>query len=201
MYQEIIDGGVASGAVWYNQGNAFMQAGQRGRAIAAYRQAQRYRPRDPYLEANLRFALRNSTLPRRSLMEYVLFWQNWLSLPEKYWLLGLAAGVAFVLGLIGLLSERRQLSRLALATLVPVLLLVLSVGYDAYRYRERTHGVVVQPETVARKGDAVSYEPALTGPLEEGTEFHVVERRGDWLLVHLPGGQEGWIEQHAAVLY
>ena len=34
-----------------------MKAKQTGRAIAAYRQAQRYIPRNPYLDANLQFAL------------------------------------------------------------------------------------------------------------------------------------------------
>lgn len=201
LYQQILDEGVASGAVWYNQGNAFMQAGQRGRAIAAYRQAQRYRPRDPYLEANLRFALHNAAPARRPLIEYLLFWQNWLSLPEKYGLLGFASLVAFGLGMAGLLARRRLLSRLAMGALVPVVFLVISVAYDGYRYDALTHGVVVQSDTVARKGDADSYEPALTAALDEGTEFLLIERRGPWLLVHLPGGQEGWIEQAAAVLY
>ena len=61
LYQAILDRGYQSGAVLYNQGNAFMRAGQRGRAIACYRQAQRYRPRDPYLDHNLRYALGSST--------------------------------------------------------------------------------------------------------------------------------------------
>ena len=57
IYESIRAGGVVSGAVLYNQGNAYMRAGQRGRAVAAYREATRYRPRDPYLLANLKFAL------------------------------------------------------------------------------------------------------------------------------------------------
>ena len=61
LYQEIIDRGVVSGALLYNQGNAYMRAGQRGRAIACYRQAARYRPRDPQLQANLQLALGSGT--------------------------------------------------------------------------------------------------------------------------------------------
>src|SRR3972149_3770731 len=57
MYQEMIDDGAVSGAMFYNQGNAWMRARQPGRAIAAYRQAQRYLPRNPYLQANLDYAL------------------------------------------------------------------------------------------------------------------------------------------------
>ena len=43
--------------MYYNLGNAYFRAGEYGRAIAAYRKAKPYRPRDPYLEANLRQAL------------------------------------------------------------------------------------------------------------------------------------------------
>lgn len=201
LYQEILDGGVTSGAVLYNQGNAFMQAKQPGRAIAAYRQAQRYRPRDPYLEANLRFAVQSGTAARRPLFEYLLFWQNWLSYPEKFWGLGFLALAAFLLGLGGLLARRRILSWLALGGVVLTLLMGVSAGYDWYRYAWLVHGVVVQADTVARKGDAASYEPALSGSLDERTEFLLLQSRGDWLLIQLPGGQEGWIERSRAVLY
>jgi hypothetical protein len=37
--------------------------------------------------------------------------------------------------------------------------------------------------------------------LGEATEFRLVESRGDWLLIHLSGGGEGWIEQKTAVTY
>ena len=55
--QEILDRWGMSGAVLYNQGNAWMQAGQPGRAVASYRLAQRYLPRNPRLDANLLSAL------------------------------------------------------------------------------------------------------------------------------------------------
>ena len=66
MYQSILDRGLVSGAVLYNQGNAMMRAGERGRAIAAYREATRYRPTDPYLQANLRYALGDRALGRNN---------------------------------------------------------------------------------------------------------------------------------------
>jgi len=104
QYQEILDGGLVSGAVLYNQGNAFIRAGQRGRAIACYRQAARYRPRDPYLQANLAFAVEavSTEAPRKSLAEYILFWQNWLSYPEKLLIDTLAGLSTFFLALAGL---------------------------------------------------------------------------------------------------
>ncbi len=202
MYQEILDRGYTSGAVLYNQGNAFVQAGQRGRAIAAYRQARRYLGPDPFLEANLAYALGNQPpLRRRPLIEHILFWQDWISYPAKFQFAACGVGVTFLLAVAALFVRRRLLARATLAGLLVSLVLIVSAAYDWHRYAGNLHGVIVQKQTVIRKGNAESYEPALTAALEEGAEFDLVERRGDWLLIRLAGDQEGWLPDKTAVLY
>lgn len=203
MYQEILDRGVVSGAVLYNQANSFMRAGQRGRAIAAYRRAARYRPRDPRLQANLSYALGGADpRPRqRPLIETLLFWQNWLSYPEKYYLAALAVVVTLTLGLLRRFVWPRLFRRLAIAAAAGTLVLIFSAAYDWYRFDYLVAGVVVQREVIARKGNAASYEPAFTEGLTEGTEFRLLERRGDWLLIRMPGDQEGWVQEETVQLY
>ena len=202
MDQEILDRGQVSGAVLYNQGNAFMQAGQRGRAIAAYRQARRYLGPDPFLEANLAYALGSQPAAhRRPLVEHLLFWQDWLSYPAKFQWAACGVGITFLLAAAMLLVPRRWLARLTLAGSAVSLLLILSAAYDWYRYEWNIHGVIVQKQTIVRKGNAESYEPALTAALDEGAEFDLVERRNDWLLIRLPGDQEGWIPEKTAAVY
>ncbi len=202
LYQEIIDSHGVSGAVLYDQGNAWMRAGQPGRAIAAYRQALRYLPRNPYLIHNLSVA-RGFDAPttRRPVIETILFWQNWLSYPEKFYLAALAALATFAVATLGLFVARRTLRRVAWVGLVLTGVLALSAAYDWNRFDNTLHGVVIAPQTVARKGNGVDYEPAFKEKLSETTEFRVLERRGDWLLIRLPGGGEGWIEEKAAVTY
>src|SRR5579864_6405523 len=108
LLESLLADGFRNGAVYYNLGNAWFRAGQYGRAIAAYRKAKAYRPRDPYLEANLRQAL--SVAPGRlpeapaAWWTHVLFWSGWLSFPEKAYgafasfvLAALAASAAVIL--------------------------------------------------------------------------------------------------------
>jgi len=201
QYQALLDRGIVSGALYYNQGNAFLQAGEKGRAIAAYRQAQRYRPRDPYLDANLRLALGNPAasggLP---LVEQIFFWQNWLSYPEKFAALAAAAGVTLVAACLALGRRRRYLWNTAAVALVVTVVAGASAAYDWWRFEQVRHGVTLA-ETVARKGNSASYEPALNGPLPAGTEFTLRGRRSDWLHVQLPGGIDGWIPAGQVVEY
>ena len=54
-YEKLLQSDPASAALYFNLGNAWFKAGQSGRAIAAYRQAERLAPRDPDLRFNLNF--------------------------------------------------------------------------------------------------------------------------------------------------
>ena len=202
LFQQLVDRGVKSGAVFYNQGNAYMRGGKRGQAIACYRQAKRYRPRDPQLEANLQTALEN--VPRtdsRPLIEYVLFWQNWLSYSGKFQLSIGVAILTFLLALVGLYFDSIHWKRAAVGALAITVLLAGSAIYDWYRFAYQKHGVVTSPSVIARKGNAETYEPAFTSPLTEGTEFTVADQRGDWLLMRLSAGQEGWVRRSDVVTY
>src|SRR5271169_3657453 len=81
LLESLLADGFQNGAVYYNLGNAYFRAGEFGRSIAAYRKAKPYRPRDPYLDANLRQAL--TVAPGRMLesptpwWKHVLFWSGW----------------------------------------------------------------------------------------------------------------------------
>jgi len=203
-YQEIIDGGIHSGAVFYNQGNAFMRAGKHGRAIASYRQAQRYMPLDPRLEANLQSALGGELgeTQRRPLIGWVLFWQDWISYPGKFTLAAAAGVITFTLAVAGLFRYHRRLfRRLAFLGVAITLLLSLSAGYDAFRFLPNRHGVVIDDDVIARKGPNESFQPAFTHPLTEGTEFRLIERRDQWLLIRLSGSRDAWIDGQVAVIY
>jgi tetratricopeptide (TPR) repeat protein len=204
MYDQIVRTGVHSGAVFYNQGNAYMRAGERGRAIACYRQAQRYWPRDPLVDANLRSALQGqakTSFSHRPLIEYILFWQDWFGYAAKFQASVTASFVALVFGIVGMIYVSPIWKRLALATLVLSVAITLSATYDWYRFEYLRHGVVVASEAIARKGNAASYEPAFTAPLAEGTEFIVLEARNDWLRIKIPSAQVGWVRAVDVAVY
>ena len=56
VYQQIVNSGQASPALYFNLGNAHFKSGKTGLAIIAYRRAEQLTPRDPDIRANLQFA-------------------------------------------------------------------------------------------------------------------------------------------------
>ncbi len=201
MYQKIVDDGVRSGAVYYNQGNAWVRADEPGRAIAAYRSAQRYLPLDPYVAANLRSVLGSIPEQPKPLLEYVFFWQDWIGYPQKFrgaLLLGLLTALCAT---VFLFYPRRWLRRVAFVGLSLTFLMSASAVYDWYRFDYLRHAVVAVPQAVPRKGNSLQYEPAFKTPLTLGSSGIVIDRRGDWVHLRFEGDQDGWLTQEQIVVY
>ncbi len=203
LYQSILDNGFTSGSVLYNQGNAWMQAGETGRAIASYRQAKRHLPRDPYLDANLKQALPPTADARKTpLLDYIFFWQHSISYHEKALLATLLLAFALITGLVANSGwHSTLLRRISLVSIAATLLVGLSWCRDWIDIETTTHGVVVASEVIARKGDSESYEPAFNQPLSAGTEFVVIAERNDWLNVSVGDAGEGWLRARDVVTY
>lgn len=187
-----------NGAAYYNAGNAYMRAGQFGRAIAVYRKAKLYRPRDPFLDHNLRQAvtsapgkLTDSPAPWWSL---VLFWNSWLSLPEKFFAVTIA-GVLAALLVFGGFALRKRSFYWCSALMVFAAALLSIDAYITHGEATGSNRAVVIAETVARKGMGDNYEPAFNQPLKDGAEILVAERTGGWVLAQVPGIGTGWVRR------
>src|SRR3984957_17532064 len=135
-----------NGALYYNLGNAYFRAGEYGRSIAAYRKAIPYRPRDPYLVANLRQAL--SVAPGRlpepppPWWRHVLFWSGWLSFPEKAYASFTVFLLAALTACAALLLRRPRGYWISAALVVIAVLLSLDAGLAFVDVDWSRHGVV-----------------------------------------------------------
>jgi len=207
QYEQIGGAGFLSSTLLYNQGNAWVRAGETGRAIASYRQAQRYRPRDPYLEANLRNALTASgsssdVLPETGVAGFIFFWQDWVSYREKFVVTTVLLAATVILSLLGqLLRARAWLRRCSFTAGVFVAIFATSTAWDWHRFDGTMHGVVAAESAIARKGNAESYDTAFKEPLGQGTEFVVEEDRNGWLRVDVGEAGTGWLSERDVVVY
>ncbi len=197
QFQLLVDSGVRNGRLYYDLGNAWLQAGRLGKAIAGYRRAERLIPRDERLAANLGYArslcrTQIAASGQHALVRTLFFWHFNTPLRTRF-LIGLIAYLLFW----ALMIARNYAPQLRWAfALVPVLVVWLalagSVGAEMLRPPPPA-GVLIADEVTVRKGNGEGYEPQFAEKLHEGVEFTVREGRGDWLRIELADGKTGWI--------
>jgi tetratricopeptide (TPR) repeat protein len=202
LLESLLADGFRNWAVYYNLGNAYYRAGEYGRSIAAYRKAKPYRPRDPYLEANLRQALSiapgHMSEPAPPWWKHVLFWSGWLSFPEKVYASFAGFLLAALMACAALFLRRRSMYWISAALVAIAAVTSLDAGL-AYAEIAWSRGGVVTHETIARKGIGKDYEPAFDQPLKDGAEFTVLSENGDWVFGHFEGIGDGWLRrEHTA---
>jgi len=199
------EGGIQNGKLEYDIGNAYFRMGDLGRAILHYRRAERTIPNDANLLQNLAYARsrrldRIEEEERTRVLKTLLFWHYDLA-PRTRALVFAAAFALFWVGAGVRLVLRRQPPRWCLGLLAALALLVLgSLLADAYREATVREGVLLAPEVVARKGDGETFQPSFQEPLHAGTEFRLLDTRGDWLQIRLPSGQTCWVPGGTAEL-
>ncbi|GHT17968.1 hypothetical protein FACS1894189_4920 [Planctomycetales bacterium] len=205
LYQTLINKGIKSGPLFYNLGNAWANADEPGKAVAAYYSAQRYMPRDPYLAANRQTLLAGSggsTVENETvLIEHLFFWQNWISSRSKVIISMILMSITFLCGAALCFFRWKWLRRATLALLVLTLIVVCSAGYDWYRFDYVQHAVVIVNGAVPRKGNSEQYEPVFTTPISFGTPTVVFDERKDWVRLRFSSGQDGWLPKEQVVHY
>jgi len=203
-FQALVDAGVHNGRLYYDLGNAYLQAGRLGEAMVSYRRAERLIPGDARLEENLRYArsLCQNQIPisgQRAFWKTLFFWHHDTPLRWRVTLALLSYSVFWV-GLIAWTFRRRGAWWYLLA---PCLALWLATGASALieLYQPaRPAGVILADNVTVHKGNGEGFEPQFQEKLHEGVEFAVIEHRGDWLNIELGDGKTGWIRLSDAEL-
>lgn len=195
VYQNLIDRGVHSGPLYYNQGNAWARAGDRGKAITAYLRAKRYMPLEPHLDANLRAVGYIKDDQATPILETILFWQNGCGYQTKYFVTVTGTLASFFFGFVTLfwLYSYKWARRTTVLLVVFAIVMNISLGYDWYRFDVKKYAVISVAESVPRKGNSERYEPAFTQPLTLGTVAERIDNRGDWYLLRFNADQEAWL--------
>ena len=196
-FQQLVDDGISNGTLHYNLANAYLQAGELGRAILHYRKAHKLIPGDARLEHNLEYArtLRRSRIApsgQRALAGALLGWHERFSLRARFHAF-LGAYVFFWVLLAALLLRPWPPGRwLAVVAAVAWLACGVSVAADLLA-DQGGEAVVLADDVVVRKGNSTGFEPQFEQPLHQGVELRILDERGGWLYIELPNGKTGWI--------
>ena len=205
-FEKIVqEGGIHNGKLFYNIGNVYFRMDQLGQAILNYRRALQYLPNDPNLLQNLDYARsrRQDKIEEPSqtkVLQTVLFWHYDVSTGTRFWIFSISF-VGFWLYAALRLFFPNPLPRGFLVGVGGVSLLFSgSLLVSEWQETHFQEGVILSQEILARKGDGANYQPSFKEPLHAGTEFRLLEHRGDWYQIELYNGYQTWIPQNTAGL-
>lgn len=198
-YEKMLQRDQKSAAVYFNLGNARFKAGEVGRAIAAYREAERLAPRDPDVQANLQFAreqLQNTKAPPSNLFTSLL---DRLTLNEWAVLTATLLWLWFLLLAFGQLKSdwRKPLRRYAIGLGVLAICFLGCTGFAAQRHLVKSAVVTVQ-EAVVRRGPFEESQSAFA--LRDGSELTVLDKRDNWLQIADTSNRVGWIADNQVAI-
>ncbi len=208
LYQRIIEDpprglGIQSGALWYNLGGAYLLAGDTGRAVLAYKRAERLAPLDRNVQTNLAIARQRAGAAAggggesRPIFESVVAWVQVIPGSIRFEVFAGAFGAAWLASLwrlvagAGRLRPGRGVVIAAACVAAGALATLLADEAWARAVRE---AVVIAPEVIGRTGpDDATYEASPGAALKGGAEARLVKRQASWAQIRLGDGRETWV--------
>lgn len=193
-YEQIIAGGSVSPALYFNLGNAHFKAGQLGRAIAAYRDAQELAPRDPDVRANLQFARNRVQGPRVTPAR----WQTWLAtLTANEWAVFSTGAIWVMLGLLIVRCVRPAwtpaLRPWTLASIIAALVVLASARLAIHLSNSQFTGIVTVADATIRTSPLDESPSSFT--VHDGAELRVLDHKDEWLQVTDDNRRFGWVKR------
>ncbi len=193
-YEKIIQSKSISAPLYFNLGNAYFKSGQLGRAVLAYRNAERLSPRDPEIRANLQFA-RNQAGGGKSAGESL--WEKWIKiLTLNEWTILTSSVLSFWFLILAIRQWRagwKNSFRGLSATLGFLALMLVVCLVSALHQQSMPISVVIVPEAVVRRGPWDESPSVFT--LRDGTEVKVLDRKNEWLEIVDRSRRTGWLSE------
>lgn len=189
-FEQVVSQQGYSAPVLFDLGNAWLKAGQPGRAILNYERALVLAPGDQAITRNLRLAREQAglTAPETSAAAKVVDMLSWNAL---VWI---GVGALVVLCAMILAGRIRPAwPRTVLRTLSAgsVITLMAVVAALAFRWPELDRAVILTAETPARIAPAEA--AGVSFKLPAGEIVHAERSHGDFTLVRTADGQAGWV--------
>ncbi len=192
-YERSAQAGVVGPNLFFNLGNAFLRAGDQGRAVLNYQRALALRPAHPEATANLAFVRRTLGLATAVPDSWSQTF-GWLGIDT--WSVVAALGVwALAAGLVAVFGP---LGRVGLGWSLIVLGLVgFGLGLAALLGLRDSERDAARAIVVSESGTRAHYAPADNSrdvqALAVGSEIRVLQDRGSWTYAELAGGVRGWV--------
>ncbi|SIP99126.1 tetratricopeptide repeat protein [Maribacter ulvicola] len=203
FYNDILDKGEHSSALYYNLGNSYYKINKIAESIYFYEKALLLSPNDKEIKTNLSYA-QNMTIDAIDIMPETglsklyknitgkLTFDEWAYVAIGFMLL-------FVLLYI-LFYNSNYATRKRLSFIGSLLALFFSVISLLFAYIQRKDFIEHQPAIIFAEESSIKSEPNNTGAeafiIHAGTKVNVLDHLNQWNKIKLADGKTGWIKKN-----
>lgn len=202
-YQQVIDSGYESVALYFNTGNANYKLGDYSSAILYYEKAHKLAPADEDVIFNLRFANLKTSDKIEELPEFFLskWWKKSMlslsisTLSVLNIVLIVMASLALVLYFFANTVSAKKLTFFSAAGLFGFALISLFISSMQVSYFSDQKQAIIFSSVVSVKNAPVESSSTLL-LLHEGTKVNILETNNGWIRIKLANGNQGWIQKN-----
>jgi len=199
-YQQIIDNGYESAAVYFNLGNAYYKTGDIPSALLYYEKAHKLAPGDEDISFNIRFANSKTSDKVEPAPEFFAtqWWHNFIlfysastlaTLSIIFILLGFGVLILYLFTASILLKKASFFTGVIMAFVGIVMVFIIN---RQITYFSNHHQAIIFSSTVTVKSTPdASAKPLFV--VHEGTKVTIMQTNNSWIEVELPNGNAGWI--------
>lgn len=201
LYEKLVGDGYRSYQLYFNLGNAYYRNKQLGKAIYNYELARKLNPNDEDVRINLGIASAKTMDKIDSKENFFIsaVKSNLLSFYDtKGWAwLNIASVIILCIAIyLFVISRSVLLKRISFLVILLFLTGALStyfLGYSALKSKyDNKFAIITALETKIMNEPTANATSKFS--LHEGTKIRIVDNNGDWVLIKLDNGNEGWVK-------
>jgi tetratricopeptide (TPR) repeat protein len=199
-YQQVINAGYQSTALYYNMGNAEYKLGEVPSALLYYEKAHKLAPADEDINVNLRFANLRTTDKIDETPEFFLNkWWNGFILSFSVNVLALisillvlmASGLLIVYFFTNSVSIKKGAFYVSMSLFFIGIVIVSLAGSQVSYFNGHKQGIIFT-STVNVKSGPIDQSNTLF-VLHEGTKVNLLDNTNGWVKIKLANGNVGWV--------
>jgi tetratricopeptide (TPR) repeat protein len=202
-YEKLVEEGYTSYQLYFNLGNAYYRNNDLGKAIYYYELARKIEPNDEDVRINLAIAS-GKTIDKIDAKENFFISAVKTNILSSFsttawaWITVFSLVGACLLFFVFVNSNTLLIKRIALlvsSLLVISFVVTYFLGSSAMNAKYENKFAIILSKEVKIMNEPTALAKSKFS-LHEGTKIRVVENNGNWLLIKLDNGNEGWVKMN-----
>ncbi|HEY5327746.1 MAG TPA: SH3 domain-containing protein [Mucilaginibacter sp.] len=200
-YQQVLDDGYQSAAVYFNMGNASYKVDDIPSALLYYEKAHKLSPGDDDINFNIRFANLKTTDKTDEAPEFFL--SNWwkafiLSFSIgtlatlSIFLVLVGSGVLVVYFFAGSVSIKKASFYISVTLFFLGVLTIFIAGMQLNYFNGHRQAIIFSSSVTVKSGPVEKSGSLFV--LHDGTKVNILDNSNGWIKIGLANGNEGWIK-------